>query len=79
MAQLGTVKWFSNPKGFGFIQPDGGGEDIFCHATACKSLLVDGDAVEFDIAENPKKPGKVQAANVVVVKRRVGTFYNNSL
>jgi cold shock protein len=60
----GTVKWFSNEKGFGFIeQPDG--DDVFVHYTAVAGdgyrSLQEGQAVEFDIVEGPK--GK-QAANV---------------
>ena len=63
MAQ-GTVKWFSNEKGFGFIsQPEG--EDVFVHFSAITGdgykSLEEGQAVEFEITEGPK--GK-QAANV---------------
>ena len=63
MAQ-GTVKWFSNDKGYGFIsQP--GGEDVFVHYSAIAvdgyKSLEEGQAVEFDVAEGPK--GK-QASNV---------------
>ncbi|MGH2736553.1 MAG: cold-shock protein [Actinomycetota bacterium] len=63
MAQ-GTVKWFSNEKGFGFIsQPEG--EDVFVHFSAIQTdgykSLDEGQAVEFDVTEGPK--GK-QAANV---------------
>ena len=60
----GTVKWFSNDKGYGFIsQP--GGEDVFVHYSAIAvdgyKSLEEGQAVEFDVAEGPK--GK-QASNV---------------
>jgi cold shock protein len=60
----GTVKWFSNEKGFGFIErPDG--EDVFVHFTAIVGdgyrSLAEGQSVEFDIVDGPK--GK-QAANV---------------
>ena len=60
----GTVKWFSNEKGFGFIsRPDG--DDVFVHHTAIQMegyrTLTEGQKVEFDIVEGPK--GK-QAANV---------------
>lgn len=60
----GTVKWFSNEKGYGFItQSDG--EDVFVHYTAIQGdgykTLTDGQRVEFDIVEGPK--GR-QAANV---------------
>lgn len=60
----GTVKWFSNEKGFGFIsRPDG--DDIFVHFSAIQTegyrSLAEGQAVEFDIVEGPKGQ---QAANV---------------
>ena len=64
-SQQGSVKWFSETKGFGFIQQDGG-EDIFVHSSALKSdgfkSLGQGDRVQFDIVQGPR--GK-QAANVV--------------
>ena len=64
MAQ-GTVKWFNADKGFGFIAPDDGSEDVFAHFSANQSSgyrsLNEGQAVEFDVAQGPKGP---QAANV---------------
>jgi cold shock protein len=61
----GTVKWFNDSKGFGFISPDDGGEDIFVHFSAIKSdgflTLEEGQKVAFEITQGPK--GK-QAANV---------------
>lgn len=61
----GTVKWFSNEKGYGFIAQEGG-EDVFVHFSAIQGdgfrTLEEGQEVEFDIMEGPK--GK-QAANVV--------------
>lgn len=61
----GTVKWFNDAKGFGFIAPDDGGEDLFAHFSAIQmngfKTLKEGQKVQFDIAEGAK--GK-QAANI---------------
>lgn len=65
MARItGTVKWFNDAKGFGFIQREGG-PDVFVHFSAIQSSgfksLVEGDKVEFDVVDGQKGP---QAANV---------------
>ncbi len=62
----GTVKWFSDQKGYGFIEPEEGGEDVFVHHSAIQGMgfktLAENDRVEFDIENSPKGP---RAANVV--------------
>ncbi len=61
----GTVKWFNDAKGFGFIQQDDGGEDVFVHHTAIAMdgfrTLAEGQKVQFDVAKGPKG---LQASNV---------------
>jgi CspA family cold shock protein len=63
--QTGTVKWFNDAKGFGFITPDGGGEDLFAHFSEIRSngfkSLKENQKVTFEVTQGPK--GK-QAANI---------------
>ncbi|HEV3052713.1 MAG TPA: cold shock domain-containing protein [Longimicrobium sp.] len=66
MRNTGTVKWFNDAKGFGFITPEGGSRDCFVHHSAIQSQgfrsLAEGDRVEFDIVDGAKGPS---AENVV--------------
>jgi CspA family cold shock protein len=50
----GTVKFFNNEKGFGFIVPDEGGKDIFVHKTGTRDSLWEGDKVTYEVEETPK-------------------------
>ncbi|NNG16969.1 MAG: cold shock domain-containing protein [Gemmatimonadales bacterium] len=64
----GTVKWFNDAKGFGFITPEGGDKDFFVHHTAIIAegfrTLAEGDKVEFDITEGAKGPAAENVAKV---------------
>ena len=59
----GTVKWFNDEKGFGFIEQEGG-EDLFVHVSQVEGEISDGDTVEFEIGEGPKGPNAVSVRKV---------------
>jgi CspA family cold shock protein len=56
----GTVKWFNSSKGYGFIQPDDGGDDLFVHHSEIKTtgyaMLDEGQKVEFEVGQGKKGP-----------------------
>jgi CspA family cold shock protein len=62
----GKVKWFNESKGYGFIEPDGGGRDVFVHYSAIQGegykTLSEGQPVEFEVIQGEKGP---QASNVL--------------
>lgn len=62
----GTVKWFNNKKGFGFIVPDGGGSDVFVHISAVEKSgmqgLNEGQKISFELA--PDRAGRMTAVNL---------------
>ncbi|MGO1256762.1 MAG: transcription antiterminator/RNA stability regulator CspE [Microbacterium gubbeenense] len=66
MSTQGTVKWFNSEKGFGFISPDEGGQDVFAHFSAIQSngyrALEENQRVEFEVTQGPKG---LQADNIV--------------
>jgi CspA family cold shock protein len=66
----GVVKWFNMTKGFGFIAPDGGGQDVFVHVSAVERSglngLREGQAVSFDVENDPRK-NKPSAVNIKAV------------
>ena len=65
----GTVKFYNDQKGFGFIQPDGGGKDVYVHATALERAgmrgLSEGQKVAFDTEED-QRTGKIAVSNIQV-------------
>jgi CspA family cold shock protein len=67
---IGTVKWFNPAKGFGFIQPEGGGKDAFVHISAVEraglSGLDEGQRVEYEL--EPGRDGKSSAENLKLVE-----------
>ena len=64
----GTVKWFNNDKGFGFITPDEGGKDLFVHHTAIMSdgfrTLAEGARVQFDTEAGAKGPKAINVSQM---------------
>ncbi|MEO1548904.1 MAG: cold-shock protein [Pseudomonadota bacterium] len=65
----GTVKWFNTEKGFGFIQPEGGGKDIFVHITAVQKAgltgLADNQEVEFELIDG--RDGRKSAGDLKLI------------
>jgi CspA family cold shock protein len=65
--QTGTVKFYNSQRGYGFIQPDDGGKDVFVHATALERAgmrgLVEGQKISFDV-ETDRRSGKPAASNL---------------
>ena len=65
--QTGTVKWFNGQKGFGFIQPDDGGADVFVHISAVESAglstLNEGQKLSFEVERN-QRSGKMAASKL---------------
>jgi len=71
MAINGTVKFFNQARGFGFIEPEDGTKDVFVHASALEASGVpaidEGDKVSFEIQDDPKGSGKQQATNITLL------------
>lgn len=67
----GTVKWFNEAKGFGFISDAEGGKDIFVHFSAIEGTgfktLAEGQKVSFDVEADPKDASRIRATHVVVL------------
>ena len=66
----GTVKWFNSTKGYGFIQPDAGGKDVFLHVSALEraglNAIADGQKVNYEIESG--RDGRTSAASITLVR-----------
>lgn len=66
--EIGTVKWFNDAKGYGFIAPESGQKDVFVHHSAIMAdgfrSLSEGDRVEFSIEQGPKGPAAAQVKKI---------------
>ncbi|GIK75601.1 MAG: cold shock-like protein CspG [Chloroflexota bacterium] len=66
--EKGTVKWFNDQKGYGFITPDSGKKDVFVHQTAIMAAgfrtLAEGDKVEYSVEQGPKGPAAAKVQKI---------------
>ncbi len=74
----GRIKFFNADRGFGFVTPDRGGDDVFVHVKNCNGYEPrDGQSVQYEVRESKKHPGRAEAFNVTPTDRPVQ--YGNSL